>query len=339
MSKPKVIVLHPKDWAISDYGKKSSLEIHHVSIGGKIPKKRSGKPTFDGYADIATIEGTSELYEKFKALQPDVFLWWIHVGVTPVLLRQLKSVSPETKFIMWFGNHRNKVVGNVTSVQGMLDMLLINSTESSQFKLYTKAGIKHVETLWDGFNPDEVPLKECTPEFDVFFGGESYLGESVYNPRLLFPGGPLRHEYITKMDDHFKLCVTSARKASWPFRTYPAVFHPKYTEVMRNAKITVNINHFPDFRKAYTRRTIRSIFARRCHVTHYIPGMEEDFENHKHLVWTHSADEALDVIRYYLDHETEREEIAWAGWQRACERFTFEHRLKDFERCVEKLIK
>jgi spore maturation protein CgeB len=62
--------------------------------------------------------------------------------------------------------------------------------------------------------------------------------------------------------------------------------------------------------------------------------MEEDFENHKDVVWFHTLGEGLDLIRYYLDHDAEREEIAWNGWRRAMEAHTFEHRLAEFEHAV-----
>jgi spore maturation protein CgeB len=134
--------------------------------------------------------------------------------------------------------------------------------------------------------------------------------------------------------EEFRTKVQSDAPKGWPFKTHQATYHPKYTASLREAKITLNVNHYPTLYKAYTRRTIRSLFARRCHITLYIPGMEEDFENHKDVVWFHTLGEGLDLIRYYLDHDAEREEIAWNGWRRAMEAHTFEHRLAEFEHAV-----
>ena len=103
MHKPKVVVLHPKDWAVSEYGKNSPYEFHHVSIGGAIPRKRNGKPTFDGYAEVVTAEGIAALCKAMKEHQPDLFLFWMHAGMTEGILKHARSLSPHTKFIHWFG--------------------------------------------------------------------------------------------------------------------------------------------------------------------------------------------------------------------------------------------
>jgi len=49
----------------------------------------------------------------------------------------------------------------------------------------------------------------------------------------------------------------------------------------------------------------------------YVAGIEEYFEVDKELVCFESIHEATSKIRYYLDHEDERQSIAQAGWERA----------------------
>lgn len=345
LKKPHVIITHPKEWAQAAYAKKSRYQFTHVSIGGEIPKKRNGVPTFDGYAEVSTMEGIKSIEDAFVKIQPAIFLWWIHVGMTPRLVAKLKSLSPHTKFMMWFGNHRYVVAGNVTGVQRHLDMLLLNSKDVGQYNLYLNAGLKHVGTLWDGFAPTEVNLVEEEPKYDCCFGGETYVMDSKQNPKLRFPGGQLRYDFVTQMHKRFKSIVFSSRPSSWPFQTAAGVFHPAYTHALRQAKITTNLNHFPDLFKAYTRRTMRSLFARRCHITLYIPGMEEDFTNHKDVVWfgkgmsfKKAIKEGLDLIQYYLDHDTEREDIAWSGWNLAMKKFTFKERMRDFEKLADILM-
>lgn len=343
LSKLDVVITHPKEWATAEYAAGSRFKYHHVSMGGKVPRKRDGTVTYDGYAEVTAQEAIDRLYHLFKTLKPAVFLFWIHVGLTPRVLSTLKTLSPSTRFVMWFGNHRNKLAGNVTKVAHLLDMLLLNSKDPGQYELYNKSGLRHVQTLWDGFAPSEVNLVEDAPEYDVFFGGETYMMDAKSNPKLEFPGGPLRYRFITEVNRHFKLLVCSSRPRAWPFQTMPGVFHPMYTSALRRGKVTLNLNHYPSFEKAYTRRTIRSMFARRCHLTLYIPKMEEDgFVNHRNIVWFNyyenniekTVNEGIDLLRYYVDHDVEREQIAWNGWRFAMANFTFEHRLKDFERFI-----
>ena len=49
----------------------------------------------------------------------------------------------------------------------------------------------------------------------------------------------------------------------------------------------------------------------------YIPGIEEFYEVDKEIVCFRDIEEATAKIRYYLDHEAERQAIAQAGWERA----------------------
>ena len=334
--KPKLLVLHPKQWAEQKYGQSSDFEIRHVSIGGAIPKKLNGTVTYDGYAQAVTEDGLKNLYFEAERFKPDFFLFWLHAGLYAQHHEIVRAKSPNTKFLFWFGNHRTKLAGNVTNIRKFVDVLFLNSKEPSQFKLYHDYGIKNVATLYDGFEPAEVPLLEVEPKYDCFFAGESYMNAQMKNEVFSFPGTQLRREFILNVAKRYELALHCARKDSWPFKCLPEVYHPKHTDAMRQAKITLNLNHFPMFRQAYTRRTIRSLFARRCHITLYIPGMEEDFENHKHLVWFHSIDEAMVQIDYYLKHEKERESIAWNGWRLACQKFTFEARLQTFAQDIRK---
>jgi hypothetical protein len=329
--KPVLLVLHPRAWAESDYGKQSGLVIHHASIGGPTPRKLSGTPTSDGYAEVITKEGLQDLYRKAEKFKPDFFLFWLHSGFHAEHLHEVKIRAPASRMLFWFGNHRVKLAGNVTRISKYISALFINSKEPSQFKLYHDFGIERVGTLYDGFDPGGMELVEAAPKYDCFFAGESYSLAQLRNEVLNFPGTKIRRDFILAVHKKFELAVHAARHESWPFPVLKEVYHPHHTAAMREAKITLNVNHFPEFRKAYTRRTIRSIFARRCHITLYIPGMEDDFENKKHLCWFHTIEEGLELIDYYLKHDEEREKIAWEGWRHACKHFTFRERLRDFE--------
>ena len=57
-------------------------------------------------------------------------------------------------------------------------------------------------------------------------------------------------------------------------------------------------------------------------------GQEELFRNGVHLVTYRDGDELIERIRYYLDHEEEREQIAAAGRRHALESHTYEHRMR-----------
>lgn len=59
----------------------------------------------------------------------------------------------------------------------------------------------------------------------------------------------------------------------------------------------------------------------------WFPGIEDLFENKKHLVWFKNAEEGVELAKYYLTHESERSGIAHSGKKLYDERHTAKHRL------------
>ena len=335
MAKPVVLVLHPRAWAGKGFSLKHNCRFDyvHASIGGKVPRKRSGVPTYDGYADVVTEEGKQDMFNKVHAHKPVAFLYWMHAGLNPDALTKVRAVCPKIKFVHWYSNHRNTFPKGVDKMMPgrFIDLLLMNHDNPSQFKMFRNAGLK-CGMLWDGFDPTEAPLVPVKEEFDCFFGGNTYENKAKKDGRFRFPAGNLRHELIRAVAGRFKLLLHSSHAYAWQgLKTMPEVFHPQYTSAMRRAKITLNVNHFPSFRHAYTRRTIRSIFAGRCHLTYYIPGMEDHFTNHKDIVWFKSIDEGLELIDHYLKHDAKREKVAKNCLANALANHTWVTRVHQFE--------
>ena len=66
----------------------------------------------------------------------------------------------------------------------------------------------------------------------------------------------------------------------------------------------------------YTSNRVYNILASEgfC-LTSWFPGIEDLFENRKHLVWFKSYGEAFQLAKYYLSHPDERDQIRKAGHQ------------------------
>lgn len=62
-------------------------------------------------------------------------------------------------------------------------------------------------------------------------------------------------------------------------------------------------------------------------LTLWFPGIEDLFENKKHLVWFETAEEGVELAQYYLENPEKRKEIAEAGQKLYQERHTAKHRL------------
>jgi len=223
----------------------------------------------------------------------------------------------------------------------------MNTDEPDQFKMYKKAAADIGQDLkmyrfWDGFEtetPEAVAAMnaDVPQDWDVFFGGHSYAAKGKADGRFRFPFGDLRYRFIAEVGRRFKLRLHCAEAYKWPgLERFDEVFHPQYTVEMRRAKVNLDVNHFA-FRHAYTRRKIRSIFSGRAHVSSYIPGMEDHFENGKHLLWFTEVDEGIEHIRRLLKDRPLRERMARECLKLAMDKFTFKHRLVEFEDILEDL--
>lgn len=73
-------------------------------------------------------------------------------------------------------------------------------------------------------------------------------------------------------------------------------------------------------------------------LTEYAPCLEESFQIGRELVCYRDIDDAEVLIRYYLNHDEEREEIRRRGVLRARQSHTFKHRISDFMQELDAMI-
>lgn len=73
-------------------------------------------------------------------------------------------------------------------------------------------------------------------------------------------------------------------------------------------------------------------------LTEYVPGIEHYFRIDKEIVCFKNAEEMIDKVIYYLNHDEERRAIAQAGWKRAINEYTPFHLLSKIFDQIEKDI-
>jgi spore maturation protein CgeB len=94
---------------------------------------------------------------------------------------------------------------------------------------------------------------------------------------------------------------------------YQGVFsYEDLPAVNSGAKIVLGITANAQY-GAYGSRLARALSCGAFVIWHYTVGMEKYFENHKHLCWSSSPDETLELVRFYLKNDTARRRIAEEG--------------------------
>lgn len=103
-----------------------------------------------------------------------------------------------------------------------------------------------------------------------------------------------------------------------------------YTEqmprVFRKSRINLNMT-LRSIRSGIPLRALDIMGAGGFLLTNYQPEIAEYFVAGKEVVMYSDIEELLYLTEYYLAHESEREEIAYCGWNKVCEQFSYEVQL------------
>lgn len=281
-----------------------------------------------GRADKANAEHSAQCFvSKIKEIKPNIFFFLKDPYLTPDILQGAKRASPKTKFVMWYGDQRGYAVCPLVGQRlSVLDGLLITNNDKRQKDMYQRAGIKKTFTFYHAFSPDEFQEWPIEPTYDVFFGGSNFK-------RKKFPLSEFRAKFVQCINKNFNLVVHGN---GWKFKTEPWILRPDYAKGLRKAHVNLGINHY-DVVKYYNRRLFESVASGRLHITYYIPGMEEDFVNNKHLSWFTSIQHGYDLVKYYLAHPARREAVAAEGRAFFLKRHSWPQRAKYFAELMEKI--
>ncbi|MGE5416965.1 MAG: glycosyltransferase [Acidobacteriota bacterium] len=96
-----------------------------------------------------------------------------------------------------------------------------------------------------------------------------------------------------------------------------------------SAKIVLGLHSVDTSSTMMSVRTFEVLGCGAFYLTQWTPAIENLFQNHKHLVWSKSSEETLELINYYLAHPIERSKIAKQGQAEVYANHTYIHRAND----------
>ena len=105
-------------------------------------------------------------------------------------------------------------------------------------------------------------------------------------------------------------------------------------EAINKYKIHFNRNISDDLNY----RTFETLGCQTFLLTNHTPGLDELFEVGKHLITYDGADDLIQKINYYLNNETERNEIAKNGYEHVVNNHTYFKRMRQFIEIIKKEI-
>jgi hypothetical protein len=154
-------------------------------------------------------------------------------------------------------------------------------------------------------------------EYDVVFTGTHFA-----------TGG--RVDLLKEVDKHFNLHVFGNGSEGWATdvkHAHPAMFDDGLSELIAKSKIMLGINIENNTWGYWSIRAAQVMMSGGFMLQKYVPGMEKELKDG--VEYFQDAKECIEKIRYYLDHEEERELIAFRGQAIALSEMTNQARSRE----------
>lgn len=196
-------------------------------------------------------------------------------------------------------------------------------TYLGRVETYRAAGIDQVEFLPQAVDPGrDRPAASAPRQYhcDVSFVGS---GDSSY-----------RYEVLQAVAAVGRLQIRGPGWSGAP-SDLPvaggAVYGTRLAQVIRGAAISLGASSYPGQdteRFSASNRMWPILGCGGFYLGRQVEGIETFAAGGKHCAWYRSPPEAAQLVRHYLDHPAEREQIARAGREHALAHHTYAHRLK-----------
>ncbi|GEM_PF-378591 len=255
-----------------------------------------------------------------RLYRPDLCFVFFH-DLPPLLMEEL---APEIPTVVWMEEQTRCLESS--HVEYVRNTRLLCLSTPSLVQDYRQKGILQSTFLMSGFSPKfHKPYKNSRGGVDrdiAFIGGPGHMGN--------------RPEFLSRVSEWSDLTIFGLRDSWLPhMRRFKNLnlageARPKhYAKICARSKIILGLNQSNDSRLYFSNRFFLTLACRGFHIVRHVPGIEEVFENHRHLVWFESEEECQELCRYYLKRDAERAKIAQAGYELVTQEHQYSHRIRD----------
>ena len=251
-----------------------------------------------------------------------------------ILLNQ--SIALSSQFLREIKTHTRLLVGQHASPLpegegfSVYDLMISSLPNIGQFFRQQGLAYEHHRL---GFEPTVL---------DVL--GETEKSRMVTFVGNLFKPHAARRRWLDQVCRHIKVEVWGAAANGFP-EDSPALRHlqgqawgVEMYRILQSSQIT--LNHHIDMAGSYANnmRLFEATGVGALLITDCKENLSEMFEPGKEVVVYRGAEECVELIRYYLEHEEERQTIAAAGQQRTLREHSYYQRMKELVEIVRKYI-
>jgi len=282
-------------------------------------------------ATVARIEAPgTDLEDRLRASTDDWVLFSKIRNQDPKLVSRLRKRQRSMKFaqiLFDLMDFKDRLVRGIPWIRRSRlswwlpvarEMDVVFLREMDHLDRYAREGVNGYY-LDQACDPDESPANESPESLScdlAFFGTHS----------------PNRSRLLKRLGRGRLVRIYADRPRAWRWRRWPAekaAYGLRLAQAVAASKIVFGESARSDIRGYWSDRVYRVLGHRGFFLTRYIPGLEDIFRNHEHLVWGRDDDEIAALASRYLDDEPARRRIAAAGFAHVRAHHTYDHRARE----------
>jgi len=330
-----------------------SFEYHNFYLQLKnLPHQVEYFP-FDRILTVGKEKFNQELLAKVEEFKPDLLFAFMYTDeFDPVILEKIKN---KTVSVAWFSDDSWRYWNYSRVWAGHFTWAI--TTYSWMPEIYKKHGQPNViRSQWgantDVYKPSPIP-NEGRPEVTFVGGWSKPRGDIVEKireagiPVEVWGGG--WQEEARRASDAEMVRLFGVSKISLALNPPPGYWNKDTLGRIffrRSMDKIIPDWHFYSNLRCFFDRGIRQIKGRHFEIpacggfllTAHADDLENYFKPGEEIVFYENDNDYIDKIKYYLEHDTEREKIAKAGYNRTIREHSYAKRLEDIFRAIEKHV-
>jgi spore maturation protein CgeB len=256
-------------------------------------------------------KGDQWILSQIKAFKPDII--FIYSKDMPLGVLQEIAGGP-VKIMLYYEDMSRQVSNSLAQMGQLVDFFL--ATNKGLLPNYKQAGIARPIYFIGACDRHDHRLRH--PVLPVWKSDIAFIGQArADEPRVVL---------TRKLAERFKVKVYGKNWQAFGIQPALKTVTPRrYALVCGGAKIILGADITDEVEGYWSNRLWLTLGCGGFFLTAYVRGMEEYFENKKHLVWYHSEQECLALAEEYLARPRERSQIALEGYRLVHEHHTFHH--------------
>jgi len=240
---------------------------------------------------------------------------FIFIYSKDIPLSVLRKISESgIKTVLYSEDMSDEISDELIQLGMLVDYFLV--TNKGMLTDYKKAGI--VNPVYFVGACDRYDHRLRRPFLPLWKSDIAFIGQARANePRV---------NLVQKLSERFKVKVYGKNWQTFGFNPTLTTITPRsYALVCGGAKIFLGSDITDKVTGYWSNRLWLTLGCGGFFLTAYVQGMENIFENKRHLVWYHSEQECLSLAEEYLAKPEERRKIALQGYQLVHDNYTFHH--------------